>query len=535
MRHRPALSSADHSVSPPRVEIPREYNAAYDLIERNLRAGRAQKIAYIDDNGSYSYAELALRVDRFANALGALEVTMEQRVLLYLVDSIDFPVAFLGCIKAGVIPIAVNTMLPPSDIEFMLEDSRACSLVVSAPLLAALEPVIRQARFLQRTIVSGGPSGPYVSMDKLLAESGSTYEPAPTTRDDMCFWLYSSGSTGSPKGTVHVHSSLIQTAEYYARGIVGIEQGDVVFSASKLPFAYGLGNSLSFPLAVGATAILMAERPTPAAIVGRLVQYQPTVFCTVPTAYAALLANPALPEAHRLRLRRCVSAGEALPEEVGKRWSKHFDVDILDGIGSTEMLHIFLSNRPGEVRYGTTGKAVPGYQVRVVDQDNKPLPPNQTGELQIKGPSCALMYWNSRSRSCNTFQGEWMRSGDKYRQLEDGYFVYEGRSDDMLKVGGFYVSPIEVESTLIEHDSVLEAAVIGREDPEHLIKPMAFVVLKPGKSSSNEIAEELRQHVKRRLAPYKYPRWIEIVSDLPKTATGKIQRFKLREMVELRG
>ena len=241
MRHRPALSSADHSVSPPRVEIPREYNAAYDLIERNLRAGRAQKIAYIDDNGSYSYAELALRVDRFANALGALEVTMEQRVLLYLVDSIDFPVAFLGCIKAGVIPIAVNTMLPPSDIEFMLEDSRACSLVVSAPLLAALEPVVRQARFLQRTIVCGGPSGPYVSMDKLLAESGSTYEPAQTTRDDMCFWLYSSGSTGSPKGTVHVHSSLIQTAEYYARGVVGITEDDVVFSASKLPFAYGLG------------------------------------------------------------------------------------------------------------------------------------------------------------------------------------------------------------------------------------------------------------------------------------------------------
>jgi benzoate-CoA ligase len=528
------LSSADHSVSPPRLDIPREYNAAYDLIERNLRAGRAQKTAYIDDLGAYSYAELALRVDRFANALGALDVSIEQRVMLYLFDTIDFPVAFLGCIKAGVVPIAVNTMLPPSDIEFMLEDSRACTLVVSAPLLKALEPVVRQARFLHRIIVSGGDSGPYVSMDKLLAESGSIFEPAPTTRDDACFWLYSSGSTGSPKGTVHVHSSLIQTAEYYARGIVGIEEADVVFSASKLPFAYGLGNSLSFPLAVGATAILMAERPTPAAIVGRMIQHQPTVFCTVPTAYAALLASPALPPAERVRLRRCISAGEALPEEVGKRWSKHFNVDILDGIGSTEMLHIYLSNRPGDVRYGTTGKPVPGYEVRVVDQDNNPLPPNQTGELQIKGPSCALLYWNNRERSRSTFQGEWMRSGDKYRQLDSGYFVYEGRSDDMLKVGGFYVSPFEVESTLIEHDSVLEAAVIGREDAEHLIKPMAFVVLKPGKSGSNEITEELRQHVKHRLAPYKYPRWIEIVSDLPKTPTGKLQRFKLREMIGLR-
>jgi len=278
----------------------------------------------------------------------------------------------------------------------------------------------------------------------------------------------------------------------------------------------------------------MSERPTPSAIIERLRKHQPTIFCTVPTAYAALLANPALPDAGSLRLRCCTSAGEALPEEVGRRWSRHFGVDILDGIGSTEMLHIFLSNRPDDVRYGTTGKPLPGYEVRVVDEEGKVLPPNQSGELQIRGPTCAMLYWNNRARSCNTFQGPWLRSGDKYRQLEDGYFVYEGRSDDMLKVGGFYVSPMEVESALIEHDAVLEAAVVGREDAEHLVKPMAFVVLKPGRSATNDIAEELRQLVKTRLAPYKYPRWIEFVSELPKTPTGKIQRFKLRELAAVR-
>jgi benzoate-CoA ligase len=526
----PALSSADHSVSPPRVDIPRDYNAAHDLIERNLQAGRAQKTAFIDDQGAYSYADLAQRVNRFANALDALGVQMEQRVLLCLLDTIDFPVAFLGSIKAGVVPIAVNTLLAPADFEYMLNDSRACTLVVSAQLLSTFAPLLPHARFVRNVIVSGGEAGAHLSLDALLARAAVEYNAAPTTCDDMCFWLYSSGSTGSPKGTVHVHASMVQTAELYARAVAGYVESDVVFSASKLPFAYGLGNSLSFPLAVGATAVLMAERPTPAAIIERLIQHQPTIFCTVPTAYAALLANPALPTAEALRLRRCISAGEALPEEVGKRWSSHFGVDILDGIGSTEMLHIFLSNRPGDVRYGTTGKPVPGYEVRVVDDDGQPLPPDQSGELQIRGPTCAMLYWNNRARSCSTFQGPWMRSGDKYRQREDGYFVYEGRSDDMLKVGGFYVSPVEVESTLVEHQAVLEAAVVGREDAERLVKPMAFVVLKPGHEASSGVAEELRRHVKSRLAPYKYPRWIEFVSELPKTATGKVQRFKLREI-----
>jgi benzoate-CoA ligase len=521
-----ALSTADHATSPPTITIPRYYNAACDLIERNLQAGRAAKIAYIDDRGSYSYGELAIRVDRFANALSALGLQMEQRILLCLLDGIDFPTAFLGSIKAGIVPIAANAALAAADYEHILADSRASAAVVSATVLPMLAPLLKQSRFIKHVVVSGTGADGHVTLDALLQNSPGHFEPAPTTCDDACFWLYSSGSTGPPKGTVHVHASLIQTAELYARAIAGYREDDIVFSASKLPFAYGLGNSLTFPLCMGATAVLMAERPTPQAILERLRRYRPTIFCTIPTAYAALLAHPQLPRAGELALRCCTSAGEALPADIGRRWRQQVGVDILDGIGSTEMLHIFLSNRPDDVQYGTTGKVVPGYEVRIVDEHGSPVAQGESGELQIRGPSCAMYYWNNRSRSRQTFLGEWIRSGDKYRQRADGYYVYEGRMDDMLRVSGQYVSPVEVESVLIEHDAVLEAAVVPKEDAEHLTKPCAFVVLKPGRSACEQ---ELQLHVKQRLAPHKYPRWIWFVNDLPKTATGKIQRFKLRE------
>lgn len=520
------LSSADHGRSPPGIHIPREYNAAHDLIERNLRAGRAAKIAYIDDAGTYSYGELGRRVNRFANGIAQLGIRMEQRVLLCLLDTIDFPVAFLGCIKAGVVPIALNTLLTASDLEYVLNDSRATAVVVSAPLLSSLDASFSKARFLSRTIVSG-PPGPWsIAMSRLLQDASDTFEPAPTTCDDACFWLYSSGSTGAPKGTVHTHGSLIRTAELYARPIAGYREDDLVFSVSKLPFAYGLGNSLTFPLAAGATAILMATHPTPAAIIERLRRHRPTLFCAVPTAYATLLACAELPSREEMRLRVCISAGEALPEEIGKRWDEHFGAPILDGIGSTEMLHIFLSNRPGEVCYGTTGRPVPGYDVRIVDEAGSSVPIGISGELHVRGPTSALFYWNDRARSCSTFLGEWVRTGDRYRQRADGCYVYEGRSDDMIKVSGLYVSPAEVEAMLVEHAAVLEAAVVAKANAEGLIKPCAYVVVK---LDSAVTAHELQQHVKNRLAPYKYPRWIEFVNELPKTATGKVQRFKLRE------
>ena len=521
------FSTADHSVSPPQIEIPRLYNAAVDLVERNL-AKRAGKIAFIDDAGEYSFAELSGRVNRFGGGLLALGLAMESRVLIAMHDTIDWPVAFLGAIRAGIVPVAVNTLLTTRDYEHMLADSRAQALLVSEALLPQFAPLIGKLPFLRHVIVSGSDPHGHVAFKDVLSRGRSELAPAPTTSDDACFWLYSSGSTGMPKGTVHVHSSLIVTAELYAVGVLGMRESDMVFSAAKLFFAYGLGNSLTFPLAVGATAVLMPERPTPAAVFKRLTGRKPTVFFGVPTLYAAMLADPAMPKQDALALRLCVSAGEALPPQIAKGWKESTGVESYDGIGSTEMLHIFLANGPASFRYGTTGRAVPGYELRLVDDQGNPVTQGELGELQINGPTAANLYWNNREKSRNTFAGPWTRSGDKYSQDADGFYVYGGRSDDMLKVGGIYVSPAEVEAALVSHGAVLEAAVVGAEDENRLVKPKAFVVLKPGQQASEALKSTLQQHVKGQLAPYKYPRWIEFLAELPKTATGKIQRFKLR-------
>ena len=525
-----ALSRADHSVSPPSIAIPRDYNAAHDLIERNLLAGRGSKTAYIDDHGRYSYVELRDRVNRAANALGALGVEIESRVMLALLDTIDFPSVFLGAIKAGVIPVPVNTLLTTADYKFMLEDSRVRALIVSEALLPAFAPLLDKVPSLKHVIVSGRDAHGHLHLQQLMGAASTACEPASTKADDACFWLYSSGSTGTPKGAVHVHSSLIQTAELYAKPILGIRESDLVFSAAKLFFAYGLGNALTFPLAVGATALLMAERPTPAAVFKRLKEHRPTIFYGVPTLYGALLAHAERPSKGDLALRVCTSAGEALPAELGQRWTEQFGVEILDGIGSTEMLHIFISNRPGEVRYGTTGKPVPGYEIRLVDEQGMDSAVGEIGELQINGPTSAMCYWNNRARSLTTFVGPWTRAGDKYTRDAEGFYTYGGRSDDMLKVSGMYVSPFEVEAALMSHPDVLEAAVIGVADDQDLIKPKAFIVARPGVAGSPALADSLKGHVKNRLAPYKYPRWVEFMPELPKTATGKIQRFKLRAM-----
>jgi benzoate-CoA ligase len=512
-----------------RMTTSRYYNAAADLLQRNLDAGRAEKIAYIDDQGSYTFGELAARAGRFADGLKRLGIAPEQRILLALRDSIDFPTAFLGAIQAGVVPVCVNTLLTTHDYGFMLQDSRAQVLVVSEALLPMFAAIIETAApHLKWVVVSGEQKPGRLTFATLLAESIIEESFAATTADEMCFWLYSSGSTGAPKGTVHAHSSLMQTADLYAKPILGIREHDVVFSAAKLFFAYGLGNGLSFPMSVGATTVLMAERPTPAAVFARLTKFKPTIFYGVPTLYAAMLASPDLPPRQALQLRCCTSAGEALPKELGERWQRHFGVDILDGIGSTEMLHIFISNEPNNVRYGTTGEVVPGYQIRIVDEHGNAVKSGEIGDMHVKGPTRAILYWNNRDRSQQTFAGEWTKSGDKYRQDEAGYYIYCGRSDDMLKVSGQYVSPMEVEAALATHDAVLEAAVVGKFDEDKLIKPKAFVVLKSVASLNDGLEEVLKQHVKNKLAPFKYPRWIEFVSELPKTATGKIQRFKLR-------
>lgn len=505
------------------------YNAAVDLIGRNLDAGRAHKAAIRDEQGETSYGALGERIDRFANALISLGIEPEERILLCMLDSVDWPTAFLGAIKAGIVPVPVNTLLTEDDYAFMVEDSRAVALVVSDALLPRFGKAIDSTRRRKAVIVSGEDAGEHLKMAELLATSEPSFHAWPTRPDDICFWLYSSGTTGKPKGVVHLHSHMIKTAEFYAQPVLRISERDVVYSAAKLFFAYGLGNALSFPFSVGATSILYSGRPTAEAVWDILTRHAPTIFYGVPTLYGMLLAAADKPAKEDLSLRICASAGEALPAELGKRWKQHTGVDILDGIGSTEMLHIFISNRIDDVRYGTTGKAVPGYAVRLVDEQGQLVRQGEIGELQINGSTSAIMYWNQRDRSRDTFLGTWTRSGDKYIEDEDGYYVYCGRTDDMLKVGGIYVSPFEVEGALLGHDAVLESAVVGGEDQDGLIKPKAFVVLNSGFEPSEALAEALKEHVRGQLASFKYPRWIEFVEDLPKTATGKIQRFKLRD------
>jgi benzoate-CoA ligase len=505
------------------------YNAAADLIERNFAAGRGAKTAFVDDRGHYSYTELAGRVRRFANVLRGLGVHPEQRIFVCLHDSIDFPTVFLGAITAGVVPVAVNTQLSADEFAFMLADSRARVVLVSAPVLPVMASALAVLPEPRPAVIASGGAPGEGALDDLLAAAPATAETASTHPDEPCFWLYSSGSTGRPKGTVHVHSSLVRTAELYAAPVLGITENDVTFSAAKLFFAYGLGNGLTFPMAVGATSVLTAERPTPA-VVGRILrQHRPTIFYGVPTLYNAMLASNDLPHPEELALHRCVSAGEPLPPEIGRRWSARIGVDILDGIGSTELLHIFLSNRPAELRYGTTGRPIPGYALAIVDEAGQPVRRGEIGDLLVNGPTCAAGYWNNRERTRATFNGAWTRTGDKYFEDEDGYYVYCGRSDDMMKVSGMYVSPAEVEAALIAHESVLEAAVVGASDADGLIKPKAFVVAKPGIRADDELAQALEGHVRTMLAPFKCPRWIAFLDELPKTATGKIQRFKLRE------
>lgn len=513
--------------------IPRQYNFAADILDRNLKAGRADRPAFIDPRGSWTYGQLADRVARFAAALRGLGVQREERVLIALLDTIDWPTAFLGCLKAGVTAVPVNTLMTEDDYRFMLADSRARMLVVSEPLYPRFAKLIGESPDLGHVVVSGDNAQGHKKFEDLIAGASLDASAAPTTRDDIAFWLYTSGSTGKPKGAVHVHADLKLTDDLYGGPYLNITENDVCYSVAKLFFAYGLGNAMTFPMSAGACSVLLPDRPTPDSVAAILRKHPVTVFYAVPTFYAAFLASPAAPQKDEVKIRCCVSAGEPLPEDVGKRWVARYGVDILDGIGSTEMLHIFLSNRTGDVKYGTTGKPVPGYACKIVGDDGLPVKQGEMGELLINGPTSAMMYWNNREQSRSTFLGEWTRSGDKYVEDRDGYFVYCGRRDDMLRVSGQYVSPFEVEAALQTHADVLEAAVVAWPDADGLIKPKAFVVLKSPEKAADAKARDamsrtLQDHVKQKLAPYKYPRWIEFRGDLPKTATGKIQRFKLR-------
>jgi benzoate-CoA ligase family protein len=515
------------------VELPAIFNVATHFVDRHIHEGHGERIAYECGDERVSYRQLFERVNRAGNALKKLDVRQEERIVLLLFDTPEFPYCFFGAIKIGAVPIPINTLLKPNEYEYVLNDCRARVLIVSEGLLPQIQAIPKEKLFYLKTIiVFGQPHPSTLSLQQLLDDSSSELEAETTTRDDAAFWLYSSGSTGRPKGCVHLHHDMVVCAELYAKNILKITENDRFFSVAKLFFAYGLGNGLYFSLSVGATSILWPGSPSPPNIFSVVEKHKPTLFFSVPSNYATLLSY------HRENgvefdlssVRYGVSAGEALPATIFHRFKERFGIEILDAIGSTEALHMFIANRPGAIRPGSSGEIMPGYEARIVDENGNDVPDGEVGSLLIKGDSVCSCYWNQHEKTKETIQGHWIRTGDKYYRDADGYYWYVGRNDDMLKVKGMWVSPIEIENVLVEHPMVQEAAAIGHVTENQLVKPAAYLVLKQNVNGSAQVIEEIRQHVLSKLSAYKCPQTFEIVNELPKTATGKIQRYKLRQM-----
>jgi benzoate-CoA ligase len=512
------------------MQLPERLNAAAVLVDSHLTLGRAEKMALLSGERAISYRQLAEAVNRCGNALLELGLRLEERVAFLLPDSPEWVFVFFGAIKIGAVAIPMNTLLTSKEYEYLLNDSRARVLVVHASLVDRINPIRDQLRYLNHVIRVGGQPAGDLDFDALMERSPPHLEPADTLNDDAAFWLYSSGTTGVPKGAIHLQHDMLVAADAYARDTIGLRESDLSFSVAKLFFAYGLGNGLYFPMRTGGATVLLPDRPLPPVVFATIDRYQPTVFYAVPTSYAALLHAAEKDGRRDLgRVRMCVSAGETLPRHIFQRWRDRFGVEILDGIGSTEILHIFISNRPGQVKPGSTGQVVPGYEARIVDETGAPLPAGQVGNLMIRGDSIAAGYWNQHKATTRTFCGEWIDTHDRFMVDHEGYFWYAGRSDDLLKVSGQTVWPTEVESLLLEHPSVLESCVTGAVDDEGLLKVVAFIVLKDGSLASADLAQQIQEYVKASTSPHKYPRAVVFLDDLPKTASGKVKRYVLRE------
>ena len=518
------------------VELSERLNAATVFVDSHLQQGRGEKAAILCGQETVTYRDLSKGVNRLGNALLGLGIRMEERVAIIMPDCPECVYAFFGAMKIGAVAVPMNTLLMPADYEYLLNDSRAQALVIHSSLLERVESIRSKLRYVKHLVVAGDAAKGDLSFEELMASASDELEAADTSKDDSAFWLYSSGTTGFPKGTIHLHHDMIVEADLYARQTIGLVESDVSFSVAKLFFAYGLGNGLYFPLWTGGTTVLLPDRPMPKTAYEVIDRYQPTVFYGVPTSYAALLYLAEKEGRTSLgKVRMCVSAGEPLPKPLYDKWLDRFGVEIYDGIGSTEILHIFISNRPGHVKPGSTGQIVPGYEAKIVGDDGKELGVGQVGALLIKGDSIANGYWNKHEQTKETFRGEWINTHDKFHVDEDGYYWYAGRTDDMMKVSGLAVWPADVESILASHDAVLESGVVGVPDKEGLIKPRAYVVLKDKNAASDELVKELQTFVKTTTQPHKYPRTIIFVDELPKTATGKIKRYKLREMAQAEG
>jgi benzoate-CoA ligase family protein len=508
------------------VELPEIYNAATTFVDENIAQGRGGRIAIYYQDETITYQEVYEKVNRTGNALKELGVEIEHRILLALPDSPEFAYSFFGAIKIGAVPIPTNPWMAAKDYEYLIKDSRARAIIVHESVLPEIAKIRDNTRYLKHVLVVGTAGEKALPYHELIAQASDRLEPEPTQRDDVGFWGYTSGSTGMPKGAVHLQHDMITISDLFVKPVLGMNEKDLCFSASKLFFSYGLGNSLYFPFRFGASTVLWPEKPDPEKILQVIEKYKPTFFFSVPTLYARFLQIEKKYDLSSLRI--CLSSGEPLPPAIFHQWKDRFGLELLDVVGSTEATHDFLANRPGRAKPGSSGEVTPAFDAKIVDDEGREVPLGEIGNLMVKGDANSPYYWNKHEQTKRVMQGEWLKTGDTYYCDAEGYYWYCGRSDDMMKVGGLWVSPIEIENTLMDHPAVLESGVIGATDADGLLKPKAYVLLKPEFKPNDGLRSELQTHVKTKLAPYKYPRWIEFVDDLPKTVTGKIQRFRLR-------